>query len=295
LITYSRKDKSSEVTPNDGKRDDRVLILGASGWFGRTFLRLLDSQTPVMACASAVREQYVTWDENQVRDFNPTVVANFAFLTRDHISEVGVERFIEINSALTKNFITAAQLPSVKAALTVSSGAAVAFPLDMASNPYGVLKKREEEAALGLVAERRSVVVARAWSVSGPDVSTPRNYAFSDLVLQAKTGAMQVNASQPVFRRYVGVDDFLEVSMARLLSGWSGTIDSGGELIEVGELADRIRSIVNPQASISRVEQTSTEPSIYASDDVSWREACGEAGINPSEIDEQIRAVANRL
>jgi nucleoside-diphosphate-sugar epimerase len=274
---------------------DRVLVLGASGWFGRTFLRLLAPKIPVMTCASAIRDHYVTWDDDQVQNFNPTVVANFAFLTRDRISEVGIQRFIEVNSSLTKNFIKAAQLPSVKAALTVSSGAAVAFPLDMETNPYGVLKKREEDAALDLVTERRSVVVARAWSVSGPDVRTPRKYAFSDLVLQAKSGVIQVNASQPVFRRYVGVEDFLEVSMARLLSGWSGTIDSGGELIEVGELADRIRSIVNPQASISRLEQTSTEPSIYASDDVSWREACGEAGINPSEIDEQIREVANRL
>ncbi len=283
------------MTPNDGKRDDRVLILGASGWFGRTFLRLLAPQIPVMACASAIRDQYVTWDDDQVQDFNPTVVANFSFLTRDRISEVGVERFIEINSALTKNFITAAQLPSVRALLTVSSGAAVAFPLDMQTNPYGVLKKREEDAALELVTERRSVVVARAWSVSGPDVRTPHKYAFSDLVLQAKSGVIQVNASQPVFRRYVGVDDFLEVSMARLLSGWSGTIDSGGELVEVGDLAERVRSIVNPQASISRVEQTSTEPSIYASDDVSWREACGETGIIPADIDEQIRTTANRF
>jgi len=281
--------------PKDVRRDDRVLILGASGWFGRTFLPLLDRQIPAMACASAIRDHYVTWDDDQVQDFNPTVVANFAFLTRDRISEVGVERFIEINSALTKNFITAAQLPSVRALLTVSSGAAVAFPLDMQTNPYGVLKKREEDAALELVTERRSVVVARAWSVSGPDVRTPRKYAFSDLLLQAKSGVIQVNAGQPVFRRYVGVDDFLEVSMARLLSGWSGTIDSGGELIEVGELAERVRSIVNPQASISRVEQTSTEPSIYASDDVSWREACGETEIIPADIDEQIRTTANRL
>jgi nucleoside-diphosphate-sugar epimerase len=274
---------------------DRVLVLGASGWFGRTFLRILDPQIPVMACASAIRDHYVTWDDDQVQNFNPTVVANFAFLTRDRISEVGIQRFIEVNSSLTKNFIKAAQLPSVKAALTVSSGAAVAFPLDMATNPYGVLKKREEDAAMDLVTERRSVVVARAWSVSGPDVRTPRKYAFSDLVLQAKSGAIQVNASQPVLRRYVGVDDFLEVSMARLLSGWSGTIDSGGELVEIGELAERVRSIVNPQASISRVEQTSTEPSIYASDDISWRESYGEVGINTSDIDEQIRAVADRV
>ncbi len=281
--------------PKDVRRKDRVLILGASGWFGRTFLRLLDPQIPAMACASAIRDQYVTWDDDQVQQFNPTVVANFAFLTRDRISEFGFERFIEINSSLTENFIKAAQLPSVRAALTVSSGTAVAFPHDMATNPYGVLKKLEEDAALKLVTEQRCVVVARAWSVSGPDVRTPRKYAFSDLVLQAKTGAIQVNASQPVFRRYVGVDDFLEVSIARLLSGWSGTIDSGGELIEVGELAERVRSIVNPQASISRVEQTSTEPSTYASDDVSWREACGETGIIPADIAEQIRATANRL
>lgn len=272
-----------------------VLVLGASGWFGHTFLGLLDPQIPVMACASSRRDQYVTWDYEQVQDFKPTVVANFAFLTRDRISEFGFERFIEINSSLTENFIKAAQLPSVRAALTVSSGAAVAFPLDLATNPYGVLKKREEDAALELVTESRAIVVARAWSVSGPDVQSPGNYAFSEMILQAKSGAIEVNSSQPVFRRYVSVADFLAVSMARLRSGWSGTIDSGGELIEVGELAARVRRLVNSRASISRVELTSTEPSIYASDNDSWQEACSEARITPADIDEQIRATADGL
>lgn len=274
---------------------DRFLVLGASGWFGQTFLRLVHPQAQILATSSTKRGEFATWSAESIRDYKPTVVVNFAFLTSEKVKTEGIEAFIAVNELLTEQFLEASRFPTVRAALTVSSGAAVAFPLDMATNPYGVLKKLEEDAALKLVTEQRCVVVARAWSVSGPDVRIPRKYAFSDLVLQAKSGAIQVNASQPVFRRYVGVDDFLEVSMARLLSGWSGTIDSGGELVEVGELAERVRSIVNPQASISRVEQTSTEPSIYASDDVSWREACGESGINPSEIDEQIREVANRL
>ncbi len=282
--------KNTPLSPTE-----RFLVLGASGWFGQTFLRIVHPHLHILKTASTKRDKFVAWNAKAFRDFNPTVVVNFAFLTSEKVDTEGVETFIAVNELLTEQFIDASNFPTVRAALTVSSGAAVAFPLDMETNPYGVLKKREEDAALDLVTERRSVVVARAWSVSGPDVRTPRKYAFSDLVLQAKSGAIQVNASQPVFRRYVGVDDFLEVSMARLLSGWSGTIDSGGELIEVGELAERVRSIVNPQASISRVEQTSTEPSIYASDDISWREACDETGITPADIDEQIRTTANRF
>ena len=271
---------------------DRVLVLGASGWFGLTFLRLLDPDIPVLALASSTRDRFETWDEQRVQEFAPTAVANFAFRTPEFAEREGIERFIQANESLTEQFLDAAQLPSVRAILTVSSGAAVAFALEMAENPYGVLKKREEDAALALATESRSVVIARAWSVSGPDVRRPSDYAFSGFILQAQSGRIDIAAQQPVFRRYVSVEDLLTVCMTRLLDGWTGTIDSGGELIEMGELAARVAAQVNLGSIIERAEMALTEPLIYASDNVSWMEACGRIGFVPLDLDEQIRVTA---
>ncbi len=274
---------------------DRVLVLGASGWFGRTFLGLLDPQITLMACAGSTRGRYVAWDAHAVQDFSPTVVVNFAFLTRDRISTVGIEQYMNVNSCLTNTFINTAQLPSVRAALTVSSGAAVASTDDVAANPYGALKKHEEDLTLELISESRAMVVARAWSISGPDVQKPHNYAFSDMILQAAAGHILVSSEQPTFRRYVSVRDYLSVCFDSLLRGASGVIDSGGQLIEMGELATRIATVVNLNARVDRVAQVSSAPSVYASDNVTWMKACASAGLRTSTLDEQIRSAAEGL
>lgn len=271
--------------------DDRVLVLGASGWFGQTFLDLLPEGADVLAVASSARERFVAWDDDAVRAFAPTVVANFAFLTRERVASDGEARFRETNAELTRQFLLAAELPSVRAALTVSSGAAVTEP-DM---PYGEMKAAEEASALALASPSHAIVVARAYSVSGAHVRRPKDYAFSDLILQAASGAVTITADRPVFRRYVSVDDFLYVGMTRALSGWSGVIDSGGELVEMGELAQRVVDIVNPAAPISRVALTSDEPSVYASDGATWQQACAALDFTPAPLDAQIRATAAGL
>ncbi len=277
------------------RADDRVLVLGASGWFGRTFLDIVRPRAAVLAVASSGRGRFREWDVAEARDFAPTVVANFAFLTSERVAVEGFEEFVRINEMLTERLMTVAGWPGVRAVMTASSGAAVAFPLELSTNPYGVLKQREHDAVLSLATAQRSVVVARAWSVSGQHVRRPTAYAFSDFILQASKGRVLVAASRPVYRRYVSAEDFLRVCAEHALQGWTGVIDSGGELIEMQTLAEKIAAIVNPVATVERAEMTSLEPSTYASDNETWTRACADVGFEPLDLAEQIRHAARGL
>ena len=274
------------------RSDDRLLILGSSGWFGREFQDLLvrmNCPAEVLSLPGPSASQGV--DRQALGTFDPTIVVNFAFLTRERVDSEGEAGFRRINSELTERFLRFADSPAVRLATTVSSGAAVAEP----EHPYGELKAAEESAALDLVSPSRVVVVLRAYSVSGAHVRRPREYAFSDFVLQARRGHVHINADRPVFRRYVSIQDALQVSVASGAAGASGIVETGGELIEVADLAQRIVSVVNPAAEVTRAEQTSDEPSSYCSDNRSWSEWVSRLGASPLDLNEQIAAVAQGL
>ena len=270
---------------------DRIAVLGARGWFGKTFLSLLPTGIPTLLTASRADALHSEWSWERVQDFAPTVVANFAFLTRERIAIEGIEEFTATNTRLIEQFERTAGLSSVRAVLTVSSGAAVTEP----EEPYGALKRLEERVAGELASPSRSSVVLRAYSVSGPFVRRPRDYAFSDFILQASGGRVSITADHLVFRRYVSVADALEVSATSALVGWSGTVDSGGELVEMGELAQRVISIVDPMAVVERPMVDDLRSETYASDDASWVQACERLGHVPLDLDEQIRVTARGL
>jgi nucleoside-diphosphate-sugar epimerase len=274
---------SSPLSP-----DDRLLVLGGGGWFGQTMLHLIGSSLPVYSTASSARPGLVTWDLAHIRDFAPTVVANFAFLTRERIAVDGVEEFTRINRLLTDQFLQTLEMPHVHTAMTVSSGAAVTEP----DKPYGRLKLAEEEAALACASTSLAVVVARAYAVSGPFVRRPRHYAFSDMILQAAEGQIVIKAERPTFRRYASVSDLLNVCLRSARLGITGVIESGGELVEMADLAARVVSRVNPRATVERGDMVSTEPSVYASDDSMWSSACAGLNFTPMDLDAQIDAVA---
>ena len=235
--------------------DHRLLLLGAGGWFGQTTLSLLQQRFPswaVLPMTARSRSvligsnevQLHGWDMAAAAAWQPTLVANCAFLTRDRVSDLGLDPTSPSTRAITDDFLQLLGLPSLTGALTISSGAAVTAdgavpPIDL--NPYGHLKRQEELRS----AERARhsslpLVIARAWSVSGPYVRRPVDYAFSDVILQAATGRIDLRAGHEVWRRYVSVADLMAVSFQRLLDSWSGTIDSGGDLIELRELARQV-------------------------------------------------------
>lgn len=278
--------------------DDRILITGSSGWFGRTLTDMIKRHPQVLPIGSPREPKAIQWRDDIVRQFAPTVVANFAFNTRDRLQGMRRAEFIEENRELTRRLIFALGLDGVRIGLTISSGASLspdAEAGDASAEIYGYLKAQEEDAALSMASTHLNVVVARVYSVSGPFVRRVHEYAFSDFVAQAIRGTVTIRSSQPVFRRYVAVRDLLSISLGSGAAGWSGVIESGGDLVEMQELAEAITAVVNPKATIIRGELERDEPSVYASDNRTWIEACDRTGVLPQTLHQQVRAVERYL
>ncbi len=290
--------------------ETRVLVLGAGGWFGSTALALLGdarASGPLLALTGRPRTLELAsrswvlegWDWEQVERFAPSLVVNCAFLTRERVAELGHDRYLAENLLLSSRFLRVLTLPSVRGALTVSSGAAAlphAAPPDVELNPYGYLKWCEEILAAEVAAARSvALVVCRTWSVSGSLVTRPHDYAFSDLILQASAGRVEIRAAHEVWRRYVGADDLLAVSLADALDGVSHRVESGGQLVELGELARAVVECVRPGSAIERPAPDGSDADRYHSDNRSWSERCARLGYVPATLEEQIDATAAGL
>ena len=270
---------------------DKIVVLGAGGWFGKTFAELISPNIPVLKVASSRREDLVTWDLALIREFQPTIVVNFAFLTPERVALDGEKAFMSTNRLLLERFEATVSHKRVHSVVTVSSGAAVMFP----DSPYGSMKLVEEQLARDLIGSSRNVVTARAYSVSGPFVRRPEDYVFSNFILQAREGLIRISSKEPTFRRFTDAQDFLSVCFQHALWGWSGTIESGGTLVEMDNLAREVVGVVNPRAQIVRPTMTSMRPSVYASDGTSWDEACARVSCSPKSLHEQIRHTEQRL
>jgi len=292
------------------RADARALVLGAGGWFGSTLLNLIEeSATEARVLGLTGRPRRVTvgrrewalggWDWDAVTRFAPTVVVNCAFRTRERVDQLGYQRYVAENVGLSSQFLRTLALPSVEAAVTVSSGAAVmptGDPHDVEHNPYGHLKWAEEVLSREVAdAHGAAFVVCRAWSVSGPFVKRPLDYAFSELISQAAAGRVLIRAPHEVWRRYTGVDDLLAACIALAGEGWSGDVDSGGSLVELAELARNIVGEVRPGIEIERPVADGSPPDHYHTDDVSWRIACERLRLVPASLGEQIRRAATGL
>lgn len=285
--------------------DDRILITGASGWLGRTALDLFAPLgLPTMGLASRARTirpgdcetECRVWDDRAVADFAPTVVLDCAFLTRDRVADMPLSDYVAANRILTDQLVHATRLPGVRLALTISSGAAV-YPRDaldgtIEDNPYGYLKREAEHRLVDAAAQSGAVpVVARAWSISGAHMQKPQNYALGSMIQAAKSGAIRITARRPVFRRYVLADELLAVGVAEGGVG-PATIDSGGELVEMGELAARVAAVVRPDAVISRGEVDPSDPDRYHSDGQDWQGRCRSWELASASLDRQIEITA---
>lgn len=293
---------AQQLLGNNLHEDDRVLITGASGWFGQTASALLlNSGVPTHLLASHSRLiqslgsnlTLYKFDIEQIRDFEPTLIIDCAFITRERIGEFGIKEYIRQNKLIMDQLFQLVALPSVNRFVTFSSGAAIhpAVPshFDINTNPYGYLKSKSEEVLEALSKSLgKSGVVARAWSLSGAYVTKPNSFAFSNFISQSVGGEIIINATRPVFRRYSAVEDLLALSIAEVNKSGFRVIDSEGTLIEVAELARTIVNLINPDAIIKRSKPITGDIDDYFSKTQDWPGLCDEYSFRPLNLQSQI-------
>jgi len=285
--------------------NDRILVTGATGWFGQTTAALLsNSGLPTFFAATKAREinngiaatkirEYTIKD---IEEFAPTLVFDFAFITREFIGRTSTEAYAQNNIKLTDMAISVIGMPSVRRALVCSSGAAV-FPGDALEsafevNPYGYLKRLAEQRFENLALKTgKKIVCVRPWSVSGSLTIKPFEFAFSSFIHQARESSeIRVQSQKEVFRRYVAVEDLIAVALAESLdsSNLFQILDSGGDLIDLESLAKFISSLSRNKPTVVSSVDKGLPADNYYSDAKSWDAACAKHNFEPDNLEMQV-------
>jgi len=174
---------------------------------------------------------------------------DLAFLTREKVADLGYEEFVLRNLALISHACQVIEKSKPKWVVLVSSGAVFKSKSDeletsVKDNPYGFLK-RVEELLIADVASRvgANVVIGRLWGAMGRYMPVNRAYALSDFLCQAlEGGPIEVRSGHEVFRRYCDAGEFMKVLIKLAQKGETCMLNSGGPLVEIGELASGVAS-----------------------------------------------------
>jgi nucleoside-diphosphate-sugar epimerase len=252
-----------------------------------------DQQIEIDGQSQALQAQ----DLEIIAAFKPTVVIDTAFVTRERLPILGHKTYIETNQKLIDQSLAIVALPSVRKYIGFSSGATMhlaghtSFSLE--ENPYAA-QKRIYESKISEIASvlQSDISVARVWSVTGSFCTKPQTFAFTDLIAQAKLGLIEIKAKHLVYRRYCALEDVLALAMLPSAPGGNPIFNTGGDLIELGELAKIVVDLVNPNAEIRRQIDPQLTPDDYHSDSRDWVELIQSANLAKDSISDQVTRVA---
>lgn len=276
---------------------DRVLITGASGWLGRELLYRLRSNTPEIAvlpfgsrtsCVLLGKEEFdiIEWDYELAKKWNPSVLVHLAYATRDKVQELGETAFRKINMDLSARALSLMEIPTIRGVVMASSGVAE----DPKNEAYAELKAHDETQFLRMATDLGvSLVIARAWSLTGAFCTKPRVFAFYELLRQSLyEPQVVITSTSPVFRRYMDAGEYLEICLSAAAAGVTETISSAGELVELSELAEKMLSVHHLSKPIIRCLLPGIEDAYYTHDLSIYRWA-EHLGVALTSLDQQIR------
>jgi nucleoside-diphosphate-sugar epimerase len=274
----------------------RCLVVGGSGWVGTAVTNSLTARSvPHLATGSSQplssRRTY-----SDVQDFRADTLIFLGGVTPDRERILGLGQYESALASVSAELETALSLAHLERVCYLSSGIVQQHENDLrdaARRAYHQAKIREECLVHGLGARLESQII-RLYSLSGPHLRRPSNYAFHDLVSQGLKGSIDVRATRPTFRSYVSVTDLAEVIVESLAQRQTGLRVTGGEPIEMGDLAKRIAQLVSPGAEV-RIPPRVDGSESYCGDEASWREWCDAVGVESRTLDQQILETAEWL
>jgi len=296
----------------------RVVITGVTGWLGQATLEMcagvfgprleehvigISSQPRELTLRSGSVFKSITFDQANLLQKRPTLLAHYAFLTRDKVGNQPLESYISQNRKISRKVADLSKKIGAIGLFSTSSGAVYdknkALTKDIELNPYGVLKL-EEEALLQELAssEGMSLSVCRLFNLSGPFIH--KEFALNSIIKSLfEKNEIPLKANRKVVRDFIYVEDLVSLGFFMMLdrnNQYKTPYDTGvGEEIEVGDLAKRVRSLLGlPEALISR-PQIINEEDVYAGDTQVIKNLFQSYQLLPKCLDEQILNTASYI
>lgn len=291
--------------------NSKVLISGATGWLGtESIARILEGKIEGIAVQNLV----LSSSDGRDLKFDPSIILptvklqslsgdkeikdiegliHLAFLTKDKSAEYSFSDYVAKNIALISSACEIIERDKPKWVVVVSSGAIIdqnslEIENNVVENPYGFCK-RIEEVLLSDAARKvgANIVIGRLWGGTGLHMPIKRAYAISDFIETFKeSSAIRITSGGYVIRRYCDAGDFMEVLIKLAIRGDNTTVDSGGPIIELGDLAELIISVTG-KGSISRATEPSSVDDYYPRG-MEFEELARSVGVPLHSISEQV-------
>jgi nucleoside-diphosphate-sugar epimerase len=292
------------------------VVIGGRGWLGRAALVKLERQLGedmgqwVSVFGSSTGEVILPSGrvlptrplaELEGLDVQPAVILHFAFLTKDKVADRPLEAFVAGNREISD--CVAHHLDRLRPLGLVmpSSGAATQLAGGFEANPYGFMKRDDEDRFTALCADLGvRFSCPRLYNLSGPFINKLDSYVLACLIRDVQAGRpMVLRAAKPVIRSYVHVEDLLDVCLADMATDSAPAVfETAGELeIEVGDLARRVAQVLGvPDHPIQRPPlDPALTPDRYVGDGTAWRERLARHGLTGRSLDQQIADTAAYL
>ena len=298
----------------------RVLVTGASGWLGQAALEMLAEafgdgwRGRVLAFGSSARiwtlRDGAKVDQHPLAEMPslppaPSLLLHFAYLTREKTAAMPVDAYVAANRMLSRVAAEGGASAGVERAFVVSSGAALSA-LAKPGDPdpallYGRLKLEDEALFedFAHAVQGRRVFVARLFNLSGPYINKLDSYALSSFIQQARRGSIGIRARHPVVRSYTSAANLLSVALGQLLAVDAEPhlcVETAGEReVELGELADLVRTLVAPDAAIERPDARAGPVDRYVGDGARFRRLLAAHGVDEDPLARQVVDTADYL
>lgn len=283
--------------------NERVVIRGASGWVGRTAATMLHSlNVPISLFASRSRLEKIgeknfyvsSWNIDNAINFEPTHIIDAGYITREFTSGMYEKDYISMNKLMTDQTIDL--MKKVKGIKLISFSSGVTRMPSEKGKPYTLAKQRDEKIFEEFANKTgKQISNFRIWSITGGLVTKKRGFAFSELILQALEGEIKVRSNKPVYRRFCLVDEIIAFGFLQFENPYR-LVDTGGDLVEIHDLALKIKEIVNPEANLEFEKiELNAEPDNYFSKNWDWDNLAKIMNYRVSSIEEQIKLVKESL
>lgn len=241
----------------------QIIVYGANGWLGRSTIEAILTIIPrilpekILLIGSKFGHINIHGKDFEIIDpilgeariKKEAIFINCAFLRREFIKSIGESEFVARNLEITSLPVRALRNTGLFSFVNLSSGAAAAVDENSKKSSldaYSILKKRNE---IDFEKESKKAgtnfINCRIYSISGRYLNEFENLALSAFISQALRGD-HIHVNSPHSKRtYIDGVELMTVILNLATQGKTAKFDSGGTLISMRDLAERVNNVVS--------------------------------------------------